>query len=136
MGKPKNEKRQKDNEARAVARMLRVSPQKLNLLAQLIRGKKVDKALNDLAFSRKRSAHGLAVVAIRLYVLHSSAELMLSATVENRDGVTSLEQICHKRSPKEARTADYQTIHSFVGVWLVVILKSQVRDEVFAAHPS
>jgi len=57
MGKPKNEKRQKDNEARAVARMLRVSPQKLNLLAQLIRGKKVDKALNDLAFSRKRSAH-------------------------------------------------------------------------------
>ena len=57
MGKPKNEKRQKDNEARAVARMLRVSPQKLNLLAQLIRGKKVDKALSDLAFSRKRSAH-------------------------------------------------------------------------------
>ena len=86
--------------------------------------------------SRKRGAHGLAVVAIRLYVLHSPAELMLSATVENRDGVTSLEQICHKCSPKEARTADYQTIHSFVGVWLVVILKSQVRDEVFAAHPS
>ena len=57
MGKPKNEKRQKDNEARAVARMLRVSPQKLNLLAQLIRGKKVDKALSDLEFSRKRSAH-------------------------------------------------------------------------------
>ena len=36
--------------------MLRVSPQKLNLLAQLIRGKKVDKALADLAFTRKRSA--------------------------------------------------------------------------------
>jgi large subunit ribosomal protein L22 len=56
MSKPKNERRLPDNEAKAVARMLRVSPQKLNLLAQLIRGKKVDRALADLAFSRKRSA--------------------------------------------------------------------------------
>jgi len=45
-----------ENEAKAVARMLRVSPQKLNLLAQLIRGKKVAAALADLEFSRKRIA--------------------------------------------------------------------------------
>jgi large subunit ribosomal protein L22 len=45
-----------ENEAKAVARMLRVSPQKLNLLAQLIRGKKVATALADLEFSRKRVA--------------------------------------------------------------------------------
>jgi large subunit ribosomal protein L22 len=45
-----------DNEAQAIARMLRVSPQKLNLLAQLIRGKKVHIALADLEFSRKRIA--------------------------------------------------------------------------------
>ena len=45
-----------ENEAKAVAKMLRVSPQKLNLLAQLIRGKKVAKALADLEFSRKRIA--------------------------------------------------------------------------------
>ncbi len=56
MSKPNNERRLADNEAKAVARMLRVSPQKLNLLAQLIRGKKVDRALADLEFSRKRSA--------------------------------------------------------------------------------
>ena len=43
-----------DHEAKAVVRMLRVSPQKLNLLAQLIRGKKVATALADLEFSRKR----------------------------------------------------------------------------------
>ena len=43
-----------DNEAQAVARMLRVSPQKLNLLAQLIRGKRVGAALADLEFSQKR----------------------------------------------------------------------------------
>ncbi|MDP2356645.1 MAG: 50S ribosomal protein L22 [Beijerinckiaceae bacterium] len=54
MSKPKNERALKDNEAKAVVRMLRVSPQKLNLLAQLIRGKKVDRALADLEFSRKR----------------------------------------------------------------------------------
>jgi large subunit ribosomal protein L22 len=56
MSKPKFERRLKDNEAQAVAKSLRVSPQKLNLVAQLIRGKKVDKALADLTFSRKRIA--------------------------------------------------------------------------------
>jgi len=57
MSKEANPRRLADNEAKAVARMLRVSPQKLNLLAQLIRGKKVDRALADLEFSRKRIAH-------------------------------------------------------------------------------
>ncbi len=56
MSKEKTPRALKDNEAKAVARMLRVSPQKLNLLAQLIRGKKVDRALADLEFSRKRVA--------------------------------------------------------------------------------
>ncbi len=56
MGKAKAERRLAENEARAVARTIRVSPQKLNLVAQLIRGKKVDSALADLTFSRKRIA--------------------------------------------------------------------------------
>ena len=56
MAKAKAERRLKDNEAQAVARTLRVSPQKLNLVAALIRGKKVDRALADLEFSRKRIA--------------------------------------------------------------------------------
>jgi len=56
MGKPQRERTLKENEARAVTRLMRVSPQKLNLLAQLIRGKKVDRALADLTFSRKRVA--------------------------------------------------------------------------------
>jgi large subunit ribosomal protein L22 len=54
MGKPKAPRALKETEAKAVARNLRVSPQKLNLLAQLIRGKKVATALADLEFSRKR----------------------------------------------------------------------------------
>ena len=56
MGKPQRERTLKDNEAKAVTRLIRVSPQKLNLVAQLIRGKKVDRALADLTFSRKRIA--------------------------------------------------------------------------------
>jgi large subunit ribosomal protein L22 len=56
MGKAKRERTLPENEAKAVARMLRVSPQKLNLVAQLIRGKKVDIALADLQFSSKRIA--------------------------------------------------------------------------------
>ena len=56
MGKPRRERVLPDNEAKAVARMLRVSPQKLNLVAQLIRGKKVEMALADLQFSNKRIA--------------------------------------------------------------------------------
>src|SRR6186713_1857500 len=56
MSKPKRERSLSENEAKAVARMLRVSPQKLNLVAQLIRGKKVATALADLEFSRRRIA--------------------------------------------------------------------------------
>src|ERR1700693_1405476 len=56
MSKPKRERVLPDNEAKAIARMLRVSPQKLNLVAQLIRGRKVSAALADLQFSRKRIA--------------------------------------------------------------------------------
>jgi large subunit ribosomal protein L22 len=56
MGKPKRERSLSDSEAQAVARNLRVSPRKLNLVAGLIRGKPVDAAIADLEFSRKRIA--------------------------------------------------------------------------------
>lgn len=57
MGKPKVERRLADNEAKAIARNLRISPQKLNLVASSIRGMKVEKAIANLSFSRKRIAH-------------------------------------------------------------------------------
>ena len=56
MAKAKRARVLKDNEAQAVLHMVRVSPRKLNLVAQLIRGKKVSAALADLEFSRKRIA--------------------------------------------------------------------------------
>jgi large subunit ribosomal protein L22 len=56
MSKKARERSLAENEAKAVTRMLRVSPQKLNLVAGLIRGKPVASALADLQFSRKRIA--------------------------------------------------------------------------------
>jgi large subunit ribosomal protein L22 len=56
MGKPSHQRRLADTEAQAVAKSLRISPQKLNLVAGLIRGKKVEQALAELEFSEKRIA--------------------------------------------------------------------------------
>jgi large subunit ribosomal protein L22 len=56
MGKPKAPPKQASNEARAVLRTLRTSPQKLNLVAQSIRGLSAEKARNELLFSHKRIA--------------------------------------------------------------------------------
>jgi len=56
MGKENNPRRVADNEAMAKTKMLRTSGQKLNLVAQMVRGKKVEAALSDLTFSKKRIA--------------------------------------------------------------------------------
>ncbi len=56
MGKSKNPRRVAENEAQAISKMLKTSPQKLNLVAGLIRNKSVGKALADLTFSKRRVA--------------------------------------------------------------------------------
>ena len=56
MGTEKNPRRVAENEAMAKLRMLKTSPQKLNLVATMIRGKKVERALSDLTFSKRRIA--------------------------------------------------------------------------------
>ena len=56
MGKPRRERELADNQAMAMARLLRTSPRKLNLVAELIRGLKAEQALNQLTFNRRRIA--------------------------------------------------------------------------------
>jgi large subunit ribosomal protein L22 len=56
MGKDSRARVLADHQAMAVARNIRVSPRKLNLVAQQIRGQKVERALNVLTFSPKRIA--------------------------------------------------------------------------------
>lgn len=62
MGKKAAPRDLPSNEALAVGNMIRVSPQKLNLVAGLIRGKRVGRAINDLTFSRKRHAEDVKKV--------------------------------------------------------------------------
>ena len=62
MGKPKAKRRLADNEAMAKGQRLRIGWQKLNLVAQLIRGKKADQAVHMLQFSTKRIARDVKKV--------------------------------------------------------------------------
>src|SRR5262245_5201990 len=62
MSKQKNERRVEDNEARAVGRLVRTSAYKLNLVAETIRGKKVQTAIAELTFSKKRVARSVKKV--------------------------------------------------------------------------
>jgi large subunit ribosomal protein L22 len=62
MGKPKRERDLAEHQAMAMARLLRTSPRKLNLVAQLIRGRQASEALNQLTFSRRRIARDVKKV--------------------------------------------------------------------------
>ena len=62
MGKEKRERTLADNQAMAMARLLRISPQKLNLVAEMIRGMRAEDALNQLQFSKKAIARDVKKV--------------------------------------------------------------------------
>ena len=62
MGKQSSPRRRADNEAQAVLRNLRISPQKLNLVAAMIRGMDANKAIATLSFSRRRIANDVKKV--------------------------------------------------------------------------
>jgi large subunit ribosomal protein L22 len=64
MGKPKHERDLADHQAMAMARLLRTSPRKLNLVAQLIRGRKAGDAVNQLTFSRRGIARDVKKVLL------------------------------------------------------------------------
>ena len=80
MSKDKNPRRVADNEAMAKTRMLRTSPQTLNLVAQMIRGKKVDKAITDLTFSKKRIADDVKKCSTGSQLLHHLEECWRHST--------------------------------------------------------
>ena len=54
MGRDKNNRRELDNEAKVVLKNIRISPQKLNLIAQMIRKETASKAISILQFSKRR----------------------------------------------------------------------------------
>ncbi len=80
MGKKATERRLAPTEARAKVVNLRISPRKLNLVAQSIRGLKVQRALNELEFSAKRIA---GEVRKALYSAISNAENNHNLDIDN-----------------------------------------------------
>ena len=88
MGKAKAPRRLADNEARAVLRTIRISPQKLNLVAALIRGKKVATALSDLEFSAKR--------------ISGTVKKTLESAIANADNNHDLDVLCRQVDRHEA----------------------------------
>lgn len=80
MSKPKAPPKQAENEARAVLRMLKTSPRKLNLVAQSIRGLSAEMAVNELAFSQKRIS-GPVLKCLRSAI--SNAENNHSLDIDN-----------------------------------------------------
>lgn len=97
MSKNANKRRYADNEAMAKARMIKGSERKLNLLAELIRGKSAQKALIDLEFSRKRMSYDVKKV--------------LEAAIANAENNHSLD--VDKLFVKEATVGRTMSMHRF-----------------------
>ena len=127
MSKEKNKRRVADNEAMAKVRMLRTSPQKLNLVAQMIRGKKVQRALDDLTFSRKRIAKDVYKC---LYSAVSNAEnnhgLDLDDLIVSEAFVGK--NLVMKRFKARARGRGAQILKPFSELTIIVRAPSLIQD--------
>ena len=89
MGKAKSPRRVGDNEALAVGTSIRGSAQKLNLVATLIRGRKVEEAMNILAFSKRAMAVDVSKV--------------LASAIANRGFVTAAERRAEEQEKNNGR---------------------------------
>jgi large subunit ribosomal protein L22 len=127
MGKPSRERSLADNEAKAIPKNIRISPQKLNLVAELIRGKKVNEAMADLEFSRKRVAQD-----VRKCVMSAVAN------AENNHGLDVDElvvaeawvgkNIVMKRFAARGRGRGFQVLKPFSQITVIVRQKAEEAE--------
>ena len=119
MSQKANPRREADNEARAKLVSVRISPRKLNLVAQSIRGLKVQRALNELEFSRKRIAKD---VRKALYSAISNAENNHSLDIDNLVVAEAYvgKGIVMKRFASRARGRSSRIIKPFSELTIVV----------------
>ncbi len=131
MGKPKRERVLPDNEAKAVVRNLRISPQKLNLVAGMIRGKKVAQALADLEFSRKRIA-----IDVRKCVLSAIANAENNHGLDVDDLIVAEayvgKNLVMKRFHARGRGRSAGIMKPFSQLTVIVRDRSQAAEEVEA----
>ena len=127
MSKQAKARREADNEAKAVLRMLRVSPRKLNLLAQSIRGKKAEEALNILAFSKKAMARDASkVLASAIANAENNHDLDVDALVVAEASVGK--SITMKRFHARARGRGAAIIKPFSHLTIVVREKQEEAE--------
>ena len=119
MGKKATDRRLKPNEAVAKAVNLRISPRKLNLVAQSIRGLKVQRALNELEFSAKRISRD---VRKALYSAISNAENNHNLDIDNLVVAEAYvgKNITMKRFSPRARGRAYHIHKPFAEITIVV----------------
>jgi large subunit ribosomal protein L22 len=119
MSQTTNPRREKANEARAKLVSIRISPRKLNLVAQSIRGLRVQRALNELEFSHKRIAGD---VRKALYSAISNAENNHSLDIDNLFVAEAFvgKNIVMKRFASRARGRSSRIIKPFSELTIVV----------------
>ena len=119
MSKPKTQRRLEQAEAMAKVRTLRTSPRKLNLVAASIRGMPVQKALNELEFSRKRIAGDVRKV---LYSAVSNAENNHNLDIDNLIVAEAFvgKNLVMKRFASRARGRSSRILKPFSEITIVV----------------
>ena len=119
MGKASSPRRVGDNEALAVGNSIRGSAQKLNLVAQLIRGHKAGDALNILSFSKKAMAKDVSkVLASAIANAENNHNLDVDALIVHEASVSK--SITMKRWKARARGRSAKIIKPFSRVRIVV----------------
>ncbi|MEO9600297.1 50S ribosomal protein L22 [Parasphingorhabdus sp.] len=119
MGKASSPRRVGDNEALAMGNSIRGSAQKLNLVAQLIRGKKAEDALNILSFSKKAMAKDVSkVLASAIANAENNHNLDVDALIVHEASVGK--SITMKRWKARARGRSAKIIKPFSRVRIVV----------------
>ena len=119
MGKQAKDRRLKPVEAMAKVINLRISPQKLNLVAQSIRGMKVQRALNELEFSAKRISGD---VRKALYSAISNAENNHNLDIDNLIVAEAYvgKNLTMKRFSARARGRSSRIVKPFAEITIVV----------------
>ncbi len=119
MGQVKNPRRVEDNEALAVGTMVKGSAQKLNLVAGLIRGRRVEDAMNVLQFSKKAMAEDVRkVLASAIANAENNHNLDVDTLVVSEASVGK--SIRMKRFRARARGRASQIIKPFSRIRIVV----------------
>lgn len=126
MGQSSNQPRVAENEARAFTKFIRTSPQKLNLVAQMIRGKSAERALTDLEFSERRVAqHVRKTLEAAIANAENNHNLDIDNLVVSEAYVGK--QITMKRFKARARGRGARILKPFSN--LTVVVKEKTDNE-------